>query len=625
MDDVAYGDVSNEDCDPRIQQVVQVAQLSVQYLLGTKKVLDEKKSVIKGAIDAFDDEEKVLDLKLAKLRARTKAYRREMEEMDLIADSYKHTLRSLGYRHNRKTSTWEPPVRQDSFDDRLPRSKKSSGDENDFPSSFGGWKQAKLPSDPAFPSATRSIKVESARHRERKSYSRPAASSSDDDDDNIGNFLPNSRGSRPEVRNNNEPRNEPVKADMKKPSHSDSDDDYLPSFSQKAPARIDISKPVADFDNDRTVEISMKSKHASRGPTIAEAPPAVVAAREIRPIQVRSIAATPSPILDQAPVAQPASSTVTFAKEAVLSRSNSESRMDTSSGVVLASSDPMKRSTTSVAQSSSGIISVDSLSTSKQDKELNEVAENERASSKPASRSPSPKPVSNSGSQPLANTYPMRQTTSSSATSESKIDNDSLMKSASGIYQVSNSSMDMESFDDHSSFNDMPPLKSKELVARGPPPSQGMSKNDLYLEDSEDFRDVYPPSPSPFKRNPHADESKAMFRDDSSHGRHTPVSVRGSGRNTPLSARKLDQDRGMDPYDDHPHSDRLSQGFRDRDRDDDDYSQSFMSETASPMRMIDTSRSTWSSYKRHAVHSFKPVHHEFWRYSGFLFSKGIQR
>lgn len=56
------------DCDPRIQQVVQVAQLSVQYLLGTKKVLDEKKSVIKGAIDAFDDEEKVLDLKLAKLR-----------------------------------------------------------------------------------------------------------------------------------------------------------------------------------------------------------------------------------------------------------------------------------------------------------------------------------------------------------------------------------------------------------------------------------------------------------------------------------------------------------------------------------------------------------------------------
>lgn len=585
--------------------------MSVQYLLGTKKVLDEKKSVIKGAIDAFEDEEKVLDLKLAKLRyvhgslrkhwsekfsrhfllcsARTKAYHREMEEMDLIADSYKHTLRSLGYRHNRKTSTWEPPVRQDSFDDRLPRNKKSSGDENDFESSFGGWKQAKLASNSAFPSTSRSIKVESARHRERKSYSRPAASSSDDDNDNIGQFRLNSRGSRPEVRNN-EFRNEPINTEMKKPSHSDSDDDYLPSFIQKAPSRVDISKPVADFDNDRTVEISTKSKHANRGLTIAEAPPAVVAAREIRPIQVRSIAATPSPIFDQAPTVQPASSSVTFAKEAVLSRSNSESRIDSAtSGVVLASIDPMKRSTTSVAQSSSGVISVDSLMTSKHDKELTERAENERAGSKPVSRSPSPKPVSSSASQPLANTYPTRQTTSSSATSESKIDNDSLMKSSSGIYQVSNSSMDMESFDDHSSFTDLPPLKSKELVARGPPPSQGMSKNELYLEDSEDFRDVYPPSPSPFKRNPHADESKTMFRDDSSHGRHTPVSVRGSGRNTPLSARKLDE-RVMDPYDDHPHTDRLSQGFRDRD--DDEYSQSFMSETASPMRMIDTSRST---------------------------------
>lgn len=513
-----------------------------------------------------------------------------MEEMDLIADSYKHTLRSLGYRHNRKTSAWEPPVRQDSFDDRFPRGKKSSEDENDFPSTSAGWKQAKLASDPAFPSATRSIKVESARHRERKSYSRPAASSSDDDDDNLASFLPNSRASRSDVRTSDS-RNEHAKADVKKPSHSDSDDDYLPSFSQKAPSRTDVSKPVADFDNDRTGEISMKSKQASRGPTIAEAPPAVVAAREIRPIQVRSVAATPSPIFDQAPSsAQQGSSTVTFAKEVALSRTNSESRMDTTSGNILASNDPVKQSTSFVAQSSSGIISVDSLMASKQLKEpAGAASDDERMNTKPASRSPSPKPMASSANQPLANTYPMRQTTSSSATSESKIENDSLMKSASGIYQISNSSMDMESFDDHSSFADLPPLKSKEVVARGPPSSQGPSKNDLYLEDSEDFRDVYPPSPSPFKRNPHADESKAMFRDDSSHGRHTPVSFRGSGRNTPLSARKL-EDRVMDPYDDHPHTDRLSQGYRDRD--DDEYSQSFMSETASPMRLIDTSRST---------------------------------
>ena len=47
---------------------MQLSQFSVQYLLSTKKVLDEKKAIISNAIDTFQDEEDLLDLKIAKLR-----------------------------------------------------------------------------------------------------------------------------------------------------------------------------------------------------------------------------------------------------------------------------------------------------------------------------------------------------------------------------------------------------------------------------------------------------------------------------------------------------------------------------------------------------------------------------
>lgn len=56
------------DCDPRIQQVLQIAQFSVQYLLSTKKVLEDKKKLIQETITAFDEEERELDLKVSKLK-----------------------------------------------------------------------------------------------------------------------------------------------------------------------------------------------------------------------------------------------------------------------------------------------------------------------------------------------------------------------------------------------------------------------------------------------------------------------------------------------------------------------------------------------------------------------------
>jgi hypothetical protein len=177
------------------------------------------------------------------------------------------------------------------------------------------------------------------------------------------------------------------------------------------------------------------------------------------------------------------------------------------------------------------------------------------------------------------------------AVSESKNENDSLLKSSSGIYHISNSSMDMESFEDHSSFADLEPLASK-LITKPPTPTASqvprVSKNELYLEDSEDYRDdLHPASPSPFKRM--QEESKVSSRD----GSH-PASFRGSGRSTPLSMRGVEE-RNHDPYEqeDATQNDNMRRIMQGVDNpDDEEYSQSFVSSVASPRRMIDTSRST---------------------------------
>ncbi len=56
------------DCDPRVLHATQLAQLSVQYLLGTKKVLQDKKHIIQEAVDTFAAEEDLLDMKIVKLK-----------------------------------------------------------------------------------------------------------------------------------------------------------------------------------------------------------------------------------------------------------------------------------------------------------------------------------------------------------------------------------------------------------------------------------------------------------------------------------------------------------------------------------------------------------------------------
>jgi hypothetical protein len=76
-------------------RALHIAQFSSQYLLSSKKLLDEKKKVIKKALHVFNEEESILDLKLAKYRARKKAMIREMEEMDRVTESYKRTLIAL--------------------------------------------------------------------------------------------------------------------------------------------------------------------------------------------------------------------------------------------------------------------------------------------------------------------------------------------------------------------------------------------------------------------------------------------------------------------------------------------------------------------------------------------------
>lgn len=561
-------------------------------------------------------------------RARTKAYQREMEEMDVIADSYKHTLRSLGYRHNRKTSAWERPS-ANSFTNRDKRNpsqqeKENNSDDDKYRRDVQNeWKQAKKNDNPAFPSMTRSIKVDSARDRIKGSKSRQSDSSSEDD--LMKNFYPSQsaksrNGQSSSLLDNratmaaNEILIEDRKVLSKRSTNqqsnfvgneSDSDEEFPPNFHHKQESRPDVSRPVADDDYNRTAEITQKSKQATRGSTIASVPNMDGRAREIRPIQVKaaSISSSP-PDMTKSVTSQATTQPVTLApskqetppkgKASPPDRSSKQSSPDSDPNNYIAN-DITKRSAASFGAPSTGAISLDSLNLDR--KTRSESKDDYKSDSR--SRSPSPRvssradspnidsrPTSSMSKQSLANTYPVRN-----STPESKVENESLMKSSSAIYHISNSSIDMESFEDHNSFADLPPLQSKEITTKnaGNIVSR-VSKNDLYLEDSEDFRDdVYPPSPSPFKKM--AEESKSYFRDGGSQGRTTPSSLRGSGRTTPLSMRGVES-HPADPYDAH-NADMHRMMHRNDDDDDlEEYSQSFVSSAASPMRMIDTSRST---------------------------------
>ena len=68
LDDVTTGDVSQEDIDPTLYKALQLAQYGSQYMLSCRKVMKERERVLKAALQAFQDEEELLDLKLAKMR-----------------------------------------------------------------------------------------------------------------------------------------------------------------------------------------------------------------------------------------------------------------------------------------------------------------------------------------------------------------------------------------------------------------------------------------------------------------------------------------------------------------------------------------------------------------------------
>ena len=68
IDDITTGDISQEDVDPTLYKTIQLAQYSSQYLLSCRKLMKERETVLKTALKTFQEEEELLDLKLAKMR-----------------------------------------------------------------------------------------------------------------------------------------------------------------------------------------------------------------------------------------------------------------------------------------------------------------------------------------------------------------------------------------------------------------------------------------------------------------------------------------------------------------------------------------------------------------------------
>eukprot|EP01034_Spumella_vulgaris_P024694 gene24694-31068_t len=98
LDDVVTGDVSQEDIDPKLHKALQLQQYSAQYLLSCHSLLKGKEKVVHTALRTFDEEERLLDLKIAKMRAREKALEREARECDRMCSDYTALLRDLSPR-----------------------------------------------------------------------------------------------------------------------------------------------------------------------------------------------------------------------------------------------------------------------------------------------------------------------------------------------------------------------------------------------------------------------------------------------------------------------------------------------------------------------------------------------
>jgi hypothetical protein len=95
VDDVALGDASQEDIDHKLLKTLNLSQYSVQYLLSCQSALSNNKALIKDALRVFDDEEALLDLKLAKMRSRSKALKRENNSLDVLHTEYADLLLTI--------------------------------------------------------------------------------------------------------------------------------------------------------------------------------------------------------------------------------------------------------------------------------------------------------------------------------------------------------------------------------------------------------------------------------------------------------------------------------------------------------------------------------------------------
>lgn len=570
-----------------------------------------------------------------------------MDEMDTIADSYKHTLRSLGYRHNRKTSTWDPPSqahelqfksnsRRPQLEDNI---KASSSTDSDSDHLDRGWKQAKSKSskvssrrdEPAFPSMSNVIKATSSKQRQpaNRHYlddrsDKPTAEEESEDEPPL---LPVPRSKVVQVAEKRPVQS--LQAHSSRQQSSDSDSE-VPARQLGAPtstASLEVSSDASldrrggrpdlkrrnaerlrnldepkrdDFDQNRTLEIVEKARHSGKGSSIAPMPASFMGGevREIKPVQVRS---------------QPAS----------LERSGDEDDMDAMLAQKIAQNkrsmpEESKASATmrsSVNAPSTGAISVDSLMARslpdsdpyeektmysdegkeqenrrrlQEEKAAYRVEDTPRLQQQQHRESPS----TASGKSSLASTYPLARPTAA----ESKRDDvaTALNKSSSGVFHEmaqSDSQLEMESFEESSLLMHHIPMPAQQ--PQKVPYSQhyhtptGRTKNELYLEDSEDAFER--PSPGIFSRGDSVfSRSVSTNRDfPSSHG---DVMVR------------MDDERNVDPFDDPDDVSvqRKSQSQQQnrlqllpQDDEGEEYSQDFASPSAmmSPLRGIDTSKS----------------------------------
>lgn len=83
LDDVTHGDISQEESDPKLYAAIQLAQYASQYLLSCRKVMKDREQVLRSALDTFQEEDDVLELKLTKLRLINDAYHHSTDD-DLI-------------------------------------------------------------------------------------------------------------------------------------------------------------------------------------------------------------------------------------------------------------------------------------------------------------------------------------------------------------------------------------------------------------------------------------------------------------------------------------------------------------------------------------------------------------